>query len=176
MVNRLSKKKKFIPVTSLNVNTLVRSFVEYVWREEGYPKEIVSDQGSQFTSYFWQRLCDRTGARPKLSTLFHPETDGQTKNANAWLKQYLRAFVNYEQDNWALFLPVAEFVANSSINASTGTSAFFATKGYKPHSGLEPARAYKSDIQGPAKLDIARADKFAEHLEALQEACRQEIA
>lgn len=180
IVDRLSKKKRFIPVTGFDVDTLVRSFVEYVWREEGYPEEVVSDRGSQFTSYFWQRLCARTGARPKLSTSFHPETDGQTENANAWLKQYLRAFVNYEQDNWALFLPIAEFVANSSIN-STGTSAFYATKGYQPRSGLEPAQPYrdfrhKQHLSGPAKLDVARADQFAEHIETLRQNCRQELA
>jgi hypothetical protein len=100
VVDRLSKKKKkFIPVVHLKVNTLVRAFVEYVWREEGFPDDIVSDRGAQFTSHWWTRLCQRLGTRPRLSTSFHPETDRQTENANAWLQQYLRAYVNYEQDN-----------------------------------------------------------------------------
>jgi transposase InsO family protein len=99
IVDRLSKKKKFIPIVDLRVDTLVRAFVEYVWRKEGYPEQIVSDQGAQFTSHFWKRLCQRIRTKPKLSTSFHPETNGKTKNANAWLKQYLRAYVNYKQDN-----------------------------------------------------------------------------
>ncbi|EFQ85183.1 hypothetical protein PTT_12148, partial [Pyrenophora teres f. teres 0-1] len=114
IVDRLSKKKKFIPVVDLRVDTLVRAFVEFVWREEGYPEHIVSDRGPQFTSHFWTRLCQRLGTKPKLSTAYHPETDGQTENANAFLKQYLRAYVNYEQDNWALLLPMAEFEANTA--------------------------------------------------------------
>lgn len=52
IVDRLSKKKKFIPVVNLRVDTLVRAFVEFVWREEGYPEHIVSDRGPQFTSHF----------------------------------------------------------------------------------------------------------------------------
>ena len=138
IVDRLSKKKKFISIDSLEVEAVVQAFIEWVWREEGYPSTIVSDRGTQFTAHFWQRLCQRIGTKPKLSTAFHPETDGQTENANASLKQYLRAYVNYNQDNWVDFLPIAEFEANSDRNASSGIPLFLATKGYLPRSNLEP--------------------------------------
>jgi hypothetical protein len=154
IVDRLSKKKKFIPMVSLTVDALVQAFVEYVWREEGYPEDIVTDRGSQFTSHFWRRLCQRLGTHPKFSTSFHPQTDGQTENANAYLKQYLRAYVNYEQDNWALFLPIAEFEANSSISASTGVSPFMATKGYQPRSGHEPPKDMTNTTSGPAQQEV----------------------
>ena len=99
IVDRFSKKKKFIPVEDLRVETLVQAFIEFVWREEGYPDEIISDRGSQFVSHFWKRLCQRLGTKPKISTAYHPETDGQTENANAYLKQYLRAYVSYDQND-----------------------------------------------------------------------------
>ncbi|KAI1511896.1 hypothetical protein Ptr86124_008736, partial [Pyrenophora tritici-repentis] len=174
IVDRLSKKKKFIPVVDLKVDTLVKAFVEYVWREEGYPDSIVSDRGAQFLSHFWTRLCQRLGTKPKLSTGYHPETDGQTENANAWLKQYLRSYINYEQDNWALFLPMAEFEANNAINASTGTTAFRLTKGYDPKSGLEPPKV-NTGLTAPARRDQDNANKFAEKLDALRKALRLEL-
>ncbi|KAI1507740.1 hypothetical protein Ptr86124_013273, partial [Pyrenophora tritici-repentis] len=158
IVDRLSKKKKFIPVVDLKVDTLVKAFVEYVWREEGYPDSIVSDRGAQFLSHFWTRLCQRLGTKPKLSTGYHPETDGQTENANAWLKQYLRSYINYEQDNWALFLPMAEFEANNAINASTGTTAFRLTR-----------------AMTRTRRDQDNANKFAEKLDALRKALRLEL-
>jgi transposase InsO family protein len=127
VVDRLTKKKKFIPMASMSVEAIVQAFVEYVWREEGYPEDIISDRGAQFVSHFWRRLCQRLRTRPRFSTAHHPQTDGQTENANAYLKQYLRACVNYQQDNWALFLPMAEFEANSSVSVSTGYSPFMAT-------------------------------------------------
>ena len=43
----------------------------------------------------------------KLSTGYHPETDGQTERANATMEHYLRAYVNYMQDDWAQWLPGA---------------------------------------------------------------------
>lgn len=176
IVDRLSKKKKFIAVPDLKTETLVKSFVEHVWKEEGYPLDIVSDRGAQFVSHFWRRLCERVGTRPKFSTAYHPETDGQTENANAWLKQYLRAYVNYDQDNWAALLPIAEFVANSSISSSTGMTPFEATKGYLPRSGLEPAEPIDSKLTAPARADRARADRFAERINELRQSLRDSLS
>ncbi|EFQ89999.1 hypothetical protein PTT_13528 [Pyrenophora teres f. teres 0-1] len=43
VVDRLSKKKKFIAMENMEVPTVVDKFLEYIWREEGYPKTLVSD-------------------------------------------------------------------------------------------------------------------------------------
>lgn len=86
VVDRLTKKKKFVSLDLLEVEAVVQAFLEWIWREEGYPSSIISNRDTQFTAHFWQRLCERIGIRPKLSTAFHSETDGQTKNANSALK------------------------------------------------------------------------------------------
>ena len=140
VVDRLSKKRRFVALDSMEVEAVVQAFIEWIWREEGYPDTIISDRGTQFVSHFWQRLCQRIGTTPKLSTAFYPETDGQTEAANMALKQYLRAYVNYQQDNWVQLLPVAEFEANSSINSSTGVPPFLATKGI--HASLRTGAPY----------------------------------
>ena len=175
VVDRLSKKKKFIPLDSLDVEAVVQAFIEWIWREEGYPSTIISDRGSQFTAFFWQRLCSRIGTKPKLSTAFHPETDGQTENANAALKQYLRAYVNYNQDNWVDFLPMAEFEANSDKNMSSGIAPFLATKGYLPRNGFEPPTPWDSNASQRAKREMKSADAFIGKMEALREFLREEL-
>ncbi|KAI1506819.1 rve multi-domain protein [Pyrenophora tritici-repentis] len=174
VVDRLTKKKKFIPMASMTTDALVVAFIEYIWREEGFPEEIISDRGAQFVSYFWKRLCQRLGVRPKFSTAHHPQTDGQTENANSYLKQYLRAYVNYEQDNWALFLPIAEFEANSSTSSTTGKSPFFATKGYNPRSGIEPPAPAPgaATLTAPAQQERLNADAFADRMKTLQDELR----
>jgi len=53
VVDRLSKKRKFIPLVDMEVTTVVDAFIEYVWKEEGLPRTVVSDRGRQFTSFFW---------------------------------------------------------------------------------------------------------------------------
>lgn len=165
-VDRLSKKKKFIPLEDLEVETVVQGFLEYIWREEGYPAEIISDRGTQFTSHFWTRLCERIGTKPKLSTAFHPETDGQTEAVNSAVKQYLRAFVHYDQKNWAELLPLAEFHANSTVTAATGVSPFYATKGYNPRSGIEPAT--DTSLSWKMSRDSRAADNLIQRIESVK--------
>jgi len=38
--------------------------------------------------------------KSKLSTAFHPQTDGQTERVNQELEQYLRMFIDYRQEQW----------------------------------------------------------------------------
>ena len=52
VVDRLSKKRRFIALDSLEVEAVVQAFVEWIWREEGYPSTIVSDRGTQFIAHF----------------------------------------------------------------------------------------------------------------------------
>lgn len=176
IVDRLSKKKRFLPMATIDAPSVAQSFLTYVWREEGFPREIISDRGKQFTGRFWQELCHMLGCQPKLSTAFHPETDGQTEVANAWLKQYLRSYVNYQQDDWATFLPVAEFVANSLPSDSTGMAPFMATKGYLPRDGTtEPCAASDQPLPAPLRLERERAQTFVQTISQLQAFLRDHL-
>ena len=55
---------------------------------------------------------------------FHPQTNGQTEQANQILEQVLRNYTTYKQDNWDELLPFAEFAYNNSVNTLTGFSPF----------------------------------------------------
>ena len=71
---------------------------------------------------------------------YHPEGDGQTEYTNQTLEQYLRVYCNYQQDNWSELLPLAEFTYNNTPNATTGTTPFFANKGYHPNISMHLER------------------------------------
>ena len=51
-------------------------------------------------STLWKWLCQRYGINVKLSLAQHPKTNGQTKNANKVMKNYLRVYISQMQDNW----------------------------------------------------------------------------
>ncbi|RMD44744.1 hypothetical protein DV735_g320, partial [Chaetothyriales sp. CBS 134920] len=80
--------------------------------------------GSLFTSAFWSALCYSLKMQRKLSTAFHPQTDGQTERQNQVLEHYLWCYTNHRQDDWAGLLAQAEFAYNSAKHASTGMSPF----------------------------------------------------
>ena len=72
------------------------------------------------------------GVDAKLSSAYHPETDGQTERVNQILEQYLRCSVNFLQNNWRDLLLLAEICYNNLKHASTGISPFYANFGFHP--------------------------------------------
>ena len=58
-------------------------------------------------------LCQLLHIQQNMSTAFHPRTNGASKRANQWLKQYLRIWTADDQTTWAQYLSLAEFVHNS---------------------------------------------------------------
>ena len=74
----------------------------------------------------------RHDVRLRKSTAFHPQTDGKTKRVNQSLKQYLRQYCNYEQDDWYDLLPLAEYAYDNSATRATQMSLFFTNHGFHP--------------------------------------------
>ena len=91
---------------------------------------IVSNHGSVFMSKFWFLLYYFSSIKQSLSTTFYSQINGLTKWQNCTIEVYLRAFVNYKQDNWARLLSMAKFAYNNTIYASTGYMSFKLNCGY----------------------------------------------
>ena len=162
IVDRLSKERHYIGTTKeLNAEGLADLFLKHVWKHHGLPRSIVSDRGSQFISDFWKFLCKKLGVTAQLSTAWHPETDGQTERINSVMEQYLCAFVNYLQDDWLEWLPLAEFVGNNIKSKTTKVTPFFANKGFHPRMGFEPMRP-------PINTNELNAETFVTRMEEIQ--------
>ena len=78
------------------------------------------------------------------------------------MEQYLRVYVNYFQDNWSDWLPLAEFTNNNTKSEITKVSPFFANKGFHSHMGFEPAKPPFSNIKE------VNADIFATQIKEIQ--------
>jgi hypothetical protein len=72
------------------------------------------------------------GNKLLMSTVFHPQTDGATEQANHSIRQILRTVVSNDQKDWAEKFPMVEFALNSSISATTGFAPFELNHGYVP--------------------------------------------
>jgi len=62
------------------------------------PESIISNRGPQFAVGVMRELNTMLGIKSKLSTAFHPQTNGQTERMNQELEQYLRIFVDHCQE------------------------------------------------------------------------------
>ena len=102
VIDRLSKKKKFISLKSLEMKILIQIFLKWIWREEDYSNSIVFNRETQFISHFWRRLCERINIKFKLFTVWHFEIDDQIENVNVDLKVNFWIYVNFNQNNWII--------------------------------------------------------------------------
>jgi transposase InsO family protein len=138
VVDRLTKMAHFTPCSkSITAKETAQLILDGIVQLHGLPEEIVFDKGPQFTSKFWHRVFELLRVDIRLSSAFHPETDGQTERTNQTLEQYLRYTVNYQQDDWLDLLSQAEFIYNNTTHASTGISPFFANYSFHPRFSLE---------------------------------------
>ena len=121
IVDRLTKSAHFLPIRiKFNLERLAKLYVKEIVSRHGVPVSIVSDRDPRFTSNFWKSLQERMGTQLKLSTAYHPQTDGQSERTIQTLEDLLRAVVMDLQGSWDDHLPLVEFVYNNSYHASIG--------------------------------------------------------
>ena len=168
VVDRLTKMAHYIPCNeTTDTRQFAHMFITHVFKLHGLPLDITSDRGSLFTAEFWKELTRELSIDRRLSTAYHPQTDGQTERVNATMEQYLRAYCNYQQDNWAELLTTAEFCYNNTVSSTTKQTPFFANYGYHPNNDI----AHSKQNTKPTP----EVHEYITRLTELQETLRHEI-
>lgn len=94
------------PFTAYSVAKL---FIDNVYRLHGLPSAIISDQDRIFTGHLWKLLFKLGGTELRMSSAYHPQTDGQTERVNQCLETYLRCFVHACPTKWSSWLSLAKY-------------------------------------------------------------------
>uniref|UniRef100_A0A3B3SKT7 Gypsy retrotransposon integrase-like protein 1 n=1 Tax=Paramormyrops kingsleyae TaxID=1676925 RepID=A0A3B3SKT7_9TELE len=133
IVDRFSKAVHLVALAGLpSAKTTAELILEHVVRLHGFPRDIVSDRGPQFTARFWKAICRLINSTCSLSSGYHPQTNGQTERTNQQLERYLRCFVADRQRSWARYLIWAELSHNHHTSSATGLSPFEVCNGFQP--------------------------------------------
>ena len=103
-----------------------------------------------------------------MSATFHLQTDGQTEILNKILENYLQAYTNLQQMNWAKLLPSAKYTYNNSRSSSTQTTPFRALYRYNPK--------LQFDIEDNINLGkVLAAYNRVLHLKELRDKLKEEL-
>ena len=113
-----------------------------------YSNSIISNRNIQFVFYFWQRLCEKINIYFKFFIVWHSKTNDQIENVNANFKQYLKIYVNFNQNDWYDYFFITKFENNFNKNASNDIESFLIIKNY----------IFKSNL----KLSISIIDEFVQ--------------
>ena len=163
VVDRFSKMAHFIPCNkAISAQKTAALFVRNVVKLHGLPENIISDRGPQFACKFWKALFNLLGVEVRLSSAFHPQTDGQSERVNQVLEQYLRCSINHLQDNWVELLPLAEFAYNNAEHSSTKQSPFFTNYAQHPRLDFQPHKQVTNPAAETFTQTIEKTKKLAE--------------
>ena len=155
---------------------MARLFLDYVFIFHGLPDTIESDHGPQLISSFWEYLTRSLGIKRKLSTAYHPQTDGQTERANQDLDNYLWRYVSWKQDDWARWLSMAEFAGNTAPSATTGILPFHAVYVYEPRMDFDILAETDTPPRDPSRHNAKRqAEALAMSLRGTWEDLKEAI-
>ena len=132
-VDRLTKMVHFVPTRDdADAAEVAQLFLENVWKHHGLCRDIVSDRDPRFTSKFWDELCKLLHIQKKMSTAYHPQTDGHTERANRTLEDMLRRYIDPQQRDWDKLLPYMEFAVNNAEQESVQNTPFYLNYGQHP--------------------------------------------
>lgn len=106
------------PLKTVKAKSIAFCLVQFFARV-GFPKEILTDQGTNFMSKLLRDVYKLLGIKGIQMTPYHPQKDGLTERFNQTLKQMLRKFINDTETDWGQWLPYLLSVSWEVPQAST---------------------------------------------------------
>lgn len=171
IVCRMTKFAIFLPCKkTLTAAQLAQLIHEHVECRYGTPEGIISDRDKLFTSQFWGDLMIERATTRRMSTAYHPQTDGQTERMNQIIERYLRIYTGNSPLQWAAQLPEAAFAYNNSRHSTIGVSPMEALYGYHPRIVEYTPQHSKTPVQGVVERIATLQRVRAEAREAWQQA------
>ncbi|KAJ3474471.1 hypothetical protein NLI96_g12441 [Meripilus lineatus] len=143
-------------VQTYGASQMAEVVFENVYKLHGLPERIISDRDTLFTSTFWRKLHELLRTELRLSSSYHPQTDGATERANRTMTQMLRQCVKPDQKDWVQKLPAIELAMNTARSDTTGFSPFFLNYGRMPRSLV-----WENDSKYPGVQEFAMRMKEA---------------
>ena len=111
---------------------VARLFRDHAFPYTSIPKRIISNRDPRFTSQFFKELCDQLEIKQNVSLAYHPQTDGQSERTNQTLETILHIYCNHQQDNWADWLKIAQYIINCRPSSTTKKPPYELWMGFIP--------------------------------------------
>ena len=164
----LSKGVILTPCTkTIDAKGVAELFFKHIFLQFSLHDHLISDRGPQFTSALATELTRILNYNLKLSTVYHPQTDRETKRVNQEVETYLQMFCQGQPDKWSNLIPMAEFAHNSATHLSMQKSPFSLILGYEPRDYPKIRQMFLPSLEDRLTLlERARDKAIAAHEKA----------
>jgi hypothetical protein len=157
IIDHLTSMVHLVPTKqTYRAKDIAEVIFDRVYKHHEMPSKIVSDRDSLFTSTFWKTFNELTGVELRMSSSFHPQTDGATERANRTITQMLRQCVAPHQRDWVSKLPAIEFAINCARSDTTGYTPFMLNYCRMPKSMI-----FETEVEYPGVRVFAQKMKEA---------------
>ena len=119
----LSKFPYAVPIKSKSAQEIAEKLFEYI-SIFGPPKVLLSDQGKEFINQCVRNLCSLTGIEHRVTSAYHPRTNGLTERFNQTLVNALRKHCEKEPENWHKWINFVLLAYRSRLHSATNATPF----------------------------------------------------
>ena len=135
LIDICSRYAEAVPLKKIESTDIVQALY-LIFTRIGFPEEIISDRGTQFTSKLTKEFMETFGIKQKFTTPYHPQCNGMCERFNKTLKEMLSKVSNEDPKNWDLAIPSILFAYRETTHDSTGFSPFQLIYGNNPRNPL----------------------------------------
>ena len=140
--------------STITTKELAVLFFDKWYCENSLLLDITCDHDPLFTSKFWSAFNKLTNVRLRMSSVYHPQSDGASEWTNKTLNQCLCYHVDRNQSGWRRALPRIRFQMMNTVNASTGFSQFQLRMGRSPPLIPPLVRDWTNDLEDTHAANI----------------------
>ncbi|GKC04077.1 reverse transcriptase domain-containing protein [Tanacetum coccineum] len=147
---------------------IVIKFLRRLFARFGGPKALISDRGTHFCNSQLEKALQKYGVTHKLSTAYHPQTNGQTEVTNRAIKHILERSVGYNPKNWSEKLDDTLWAFRTAYKTPTGCTVFRLVYGKSCHLLVEIEHKAYWDLVKEKMTNIGGEFTNLENLEVLE--------
>ena len=164
-----------VPLHSIDAEHIAEELVK-LFSRVGVPKEILTDQGSNFTSQLLAEVYRLLKVKPIRTSPYHPQTDGLVERFNQTLKTMLRKCAKEEGKDWDKLLPYLLFAYREVPQASTGFSPFELLYGRQVRGPLDILRESWESSSKSSESVVSYVLTMREKLDRMTELVQENLA
>jgi hypothetical protein len=159
LVDDFTKNTEVFPLRKATTKAVLERVIDYCFRN-GFPKNIRSDNGPQFSSSQWNDVCRALRINPKKVVPYRPQGN-PTERVNRTLKQCIKAYASNHRD-WDEHLTAIAFGIRTAVSETTGFTPSMLTFGEELTSPFDPP--VLEDVENTQAPDVL----YPAHIEKLK--------
>ena len=132
MIDGFSKYCEVAIIDDKRAETVARALFDKWICNHSIPREIVHDNGTEFSNRMMSALQKRLGIQDVPITPLSPSSNGQIEQLNRLVIKYLQQLMNFEPENWESYIPAFQISYNCTAHRAHLMTPFYVMKGVNP--------------------------------------------